>query len=229
MERQIGNATGSLISPERLKTLADGVFAIVMTLLVLELSVPVAKEMGSNSDLLHQLGEMLPEFLIYALSFMIVGIFWVIHHSVFSVIRMYDTTLVWLNILFLMFVSLIPFSTALIGKNGFITVTAVLYGLNMLLLFNLGWITWAFGTGKRGLADENIDPHIVRGGKRMGFVYTAIMLPAIGMAFINPKVSFIVYTLFVVTFIIFTLVGRGETAMVLPVSAREENDSQSTE
>jgi uncharacterized membrane protein len=212
------DASGGVISPERLKSLADGVFAIAMTLLVLELSVPVAKGVSNNSDLWHKLGEMWPEFLIYALSFMVLGIFWVIHHSVFSVVRMYDTTLVWLNILFLMFVSLIPFSTALTGKNGFITVTAIIYGLNMLLLFNLGWATWSFTTGKPGLADEHLDPNIIRGGQRMGLVYTAIMLPAIGLAFVIPAVSFLIYTLFVLAFIIFTLIGKGEVAMILPVS-----------
>ena len=103
----------------------------------------------------------------------------------------------WLNIVFLMFVSLIPFSTALVGKNGFITVTAVIYGINMMLLFNLGWATFAFTTGKRRLVGEDYDPQIIKGGKLMGLVYTLIMAPAIGIAFINPKVSFIIYALFV--------------------------------
>ena len=165
-----------VISPERLKALADGVFAIVMTLLVLQLGVPVAKGLSKETELLRELGKLWPEFLIYVLSFMILGVFWVMHHAVFSVVRMYDTTLVWLNILFLMFVSLIPFSTALAGKNGFVTVTAVIYGVNMLLIFNLGWATWAFITGKRKLADKSIDPIVVRGGNRMGLFYAAVML-----------------------------------------------------
>ncbi|NTV80265.1 MAG: DUF1211 domain-containing protein, partial [Candidatus Aminicenantes bacterium] len=66
-----------VISPERLKALADGVFAIVMTLLVLELSVPVAKGLSKETGLLRELGKLWPEFLIYGLSFMILGVFWV--------------------------------------------------------------------------------------------------------------------------------------------------------
>lgn len=146
--------SGAFTPPERLSTLADGVFAIVMTLLVLELSVPVVKGLSSNSELLHKLAEMWPEFMIYGLSFMILGVFWVIHHSIYADVKRYDTTLVWLNIVFLMFVSLIPFSTALVGKNGFIKVTAVIYGVNMLFLFNLGWATFAFTTGKRRLSQS---------------------------------------------------------------------------
>ena len=214
--------SGAAISPERLRTLADGVFAIAMTLLVLELSVPVVKGLSSNSELLHKLREMWPEFLIYGLSFMILGIFWVIHHTVYADIKRYDTTLVWLNITFLMFVSLIPFSTALVGKNGFITVTAVIYGINMMILFNLGWATFAFITGKRQLVGEDYDPKVIKGGKLMGLVYTLIMIPAIGMAFISPKISFIIYGIFVLAFIFFTMLGKGEVAMVMPVPPDSE-------
>jgi uncharacterized membrane protein len=220
------DVSGSIVSPERLKTLADGVFAIVMTLLVLELSVPVVKGVSRNSELLHKLVEMWPEFLIYGLSFMILGIFWVIHHSIYADVRRYDTTLVWLNILFLMFVSLIPFSTALVGKNGFITVTAVIYGINMLLLFNLGWITFSFTTGKRHLVGEDYDSKVIKGGRLMGLVYTSIMVPAIAIAFVNPKVSFIVYAVFVLVFIIFTVLGKGEVAMVMPMPAESEKERE---
>lgn len=211
------DVSGLVTSAERLRTLADGVFAIVMTLLVLELSVPVIKGSSGNSELLHKLAEMWPEFLIYGLSFMILGVFWVIHHSLYADVKRYDTTLVWLNIVFLMFVSLIPFSTALVGKNGFITVTAVIYGINMLLLFDLGWATFTFITGKRRLVGEDYDPKVIKGGKLMGLVYTMIMVPAIAIAFALPKVSFLIYALFVLAFIFITILGRGEVAMIMPV------------
>ncbi len=222
MKQNKVNVSGTAASPERLRTLADGVFAIVMTLLVLELSVPVVKGLPGNTELFQKLGEMWSEFPIYALSFMILGIFWVIHYSIFADVRRYDTTLVWLNIAFLMFVSLIPFSTALVGKNGFIKATAVIYGINMLLLFNLGWATFAFVTGKRRLVGEDYDPRIIKGGKLMGLVYTLIIVPAIAVAFVHPKISFIIYALFVLAFIVFTMLGKGEVAMVIPVRSESE-------
>jgi uncharacterized membrane protein len=213
-----------VITPERLNTLADGVFAIAMTLLVLELSVPVVKEASINAGLTHKLLEMWPEFLIYGLSFMIMGIFWVIHHSLFVAVKKYDTTLVWLNILFLMFVALIPFSTSLFGKYGAIKVTAFIYGVNMLVLFNLGWVIWAFITGKRRLVDKNIDPNLVKGANLMGLVYSLVMLPAIGISFISPKISFLVYTIIVAVFIIMSMLGKAEVAMVMPVRSKSDED-----
>jgi len=212
-------------SPERLRTLADGVFAIVMTLLVLELGVEEIAKTSANKELIHGLLEMWPRFLIYGLSFLILGIFWVIHHVLFDAIKRNDTPLIWLNILFLMFVALIPFSTSLFGKFGAKQITALIYGVNMLLLFNSGWAIWAYATGKHRLVDSDLDPSLIRAGSLMGLVYTLILIPAIGISFIKPIISFYIYIFIVVVFIISTALGRGEIVMSMPVASKsKEND-----
>ena len=210
--------------PDRLKALADGVFAIVMTLLVLELGVEEIAKTSANKELVHGLLEMWPRFLIYGLSFLILGIFWIIHHVLFDAIKRSDTPLIWLNILFLMFVTLIPFSTSLFGKFGAKQITALIYGINMLFLFNLGWAIWVYATDKNRLVDRDLDPSIIRGGSLMGFVYAVIMIPAIGISFIKPIVSFYIYIFIVVAFIISTALGRGEIAMSMPVAAKSKKN-----
>ncbi len=216
--------TETASSPDRLKALADGVFAIVMTLLVLELGVEEIAKTSENKELIHGLLEMWPRFLIYGLSFLILGIFWVIHHVIFDAIKRNDTPLVWLNILFLMFVALIPFSTSLFGKFGAKQIAALIYGANMLLIFNLGWAIWAYATGKRRLVDSKLDPALIRGANLMGLVYTLVMIPAIGISFINPIISFYVYIFIVIVFIISTALGRGEIAMSLPVTPKSKKN-----
>jgi uncharacterized membrane protein len=211
-------------SPERLRTLADGVFAIVMTLLVLELGVEEIAKTSANKELIHGLAEMWPKFLIYGLSFLILGIFWVIHHVLFDAIKRNDTPLIWLNILFLMFVALIPFSTSLFGKFGAKQITALIYGVNMLLLFNLGWAIWVYATGKHRLVDSDLDPALIRAGSLMGLVYALVMLPAIGISFINPIISFYIYIFIVVVFIISTAMGRGELVLSIPVKTKSEKN-----
>ncbi len=213
-------------SPERLKTLADGVFAIVMTLLVLELGVEGIAKTSNNTEIVHGLLEMWPHFLIYGLSFLILGVFWVIHHSIFDAIKRFDTTLTWLNILFLMFVALIPFSTALFGKFGAKQITALIYGINMLLIFNSGWAIWAYVTKKRRLVEEDLDASLIRGANLMGLAYTLIMIPAISLSFINPVISFCIYGFIVVAFIIFTALGRGEIVMTLPSAANSAENNE---
>ena len=209
-----------LISPERHQTLADGVFAIVMTLLVLELGVEGIAETASNAGVIHGLLEMWPRFLIYGLSFLILGIFWVIHHTLFDAIIRYNTTLTWLNILFLMFVALIPFSTALFGEYGAMQITALIYGANMLFIFCSGWAIWAYVTGKRRLVAKDLDPAVVRGGSLMGLAYAIIMISAMGISFLNPVISFFVYGFIVVAFIAFTALGRGEIVMSVPTAPK---------
>ncbi len=216
--------TESASSPDRLKALADGVFAIAMTLLVLELGVEEIAKTSANKELIHGLLEMWPRFLIYGLSFLILGIFWVIHHVIFDAIKRNDTPLVWLNILFLMFVALIPFSTSLFGKFGAKLITALIYGANMLLIFNLGWAIWAYATGKLRLVDSDLDPALIRGANLMGLVYTLIMIPAIGISFINPIISFYVYIFIVVVFIISTALGRGEIVMSMPTAPKSNKN-----
>ncbi len=216
--------TESVSSPDRLKALADGVFAIVMTLLVLELGVEEIAKTSANKELIHGLLEMWPRFLIYGLSFLILGIFWVIHHVIFDAIKRNDTPLVWLNILFLMFVALIPFSTSLFGKFGAKQITAIIYGANMLLIFNLGWAIWAYATGKHRLVDRDLDPALIRGANLMGLVYTIVMLPSIGISLIQPIISFYIYIFIVIVFIISTALGRGEIVMSMPVASKPKKN-----
>jgi len=219
------NVPESQDPPDRLKALADGVFAIVMTLLVLELGVEEIAKTSVNKELIHGLLEMWPKFAIYGLSFLILGVFWVMHHSIFDAIKRSDSTLSWINILFLMFVSLIPFSTLLVGRFGVNQITALLYGVNMFLLFNLGLALWSYATGKFRLVDSDLDPQLVKGGKYMGLVYAIIMIPAIGTSFVNPVISFSIYSLIVIVFILSTAFGRWEIAMILPVGPKSGEKS----
>ena len=94
---------------DRIVNLSDAVFAIAMTLLVLDLRVPDLPEGLVDSELPAALLSLWPKYLGYVLSFVVIGTFWVIHHSIFRSIRRYDRTLLWLNFLFLMFVAFVPF------------------------------------------------------------------------------------------------------------------------
>ena len=205
---------GSPVGSDRQKALADGVFAIVMTLLVLELGVPVVTGTSINSSLAHGLLEMWPEFLIYVLSFMVLGIFWLMHHAIFDTVRYYNTSLAWINIVFLMFVSLIPFSTALFGEHGAERMTALFYGGNLVLLFITLVSLWGYSTSLGRLTEGEIDQRFVRGGKLMGIVYIILILITMGISFVSPVASFIIYGVLVVTIILLTAFGKAEIVYV---------------
>jgi uncharacterized membrane protein len=100
----------------RLEAFSDGVFAIIVTLLVLELKVPSLADHRSAAELGHQLQELLPKFLSWLISFIIVCKFWLNHHHVLGLARHANYAMVWLNAIFLMFQSFVPFPTALMGE-----------------------------------------------------------------------------------------------------------------
>jgi uncharacterized membrane protein len=99
----------------RIEAFSDGVFAIIVTLLVLDLKVPALKDPGSVAELAHDLAALLPQFLSWLISFVIVCKFWLNHHHVLSLARHADYGMVWLNSIFLMGQAFIPFPTALLG------------------------------------------------------------------------------------------------------------------
>ncbi len=208
---------GPASSPQRLVALGDGVFAIVMTLLVFQLGVPLAAEVRGDGELSSQLVEMWPEFLIYGLSFLVLGVFWLIHHLVFDVIERYDTTLIWLNIVFLMFAALIPFSSRLFGEHGATSVTALVYGINMLVVFAMGWAIFSYATRRERLVANDFDAAVERGGNVMGLVYMLFMVPAVAVSFLSPVAAFALYGLLVLAIIVFTVIGKAEVVMIWPV------------
>jgi len=215
-----------IIAPHRIVALTDGVYAIVMTILVLELSVPIVVETAVNKELSHGLLEMWPEFLIYGLSFFVLGVFWLMHHFIFDSIRRYDAALSWINIFFLMCTGLIPFSTALFGAYGAETVTAFVYGINMFFGFLGLWALWLYATGKHRLVDADLEQDLIKGGNLMAMAYLIIILVALGLSFLNPVISFILYFLIVVAVIILTAMGKVELVTTLPVRQSNERGSE---
>ena len=211
-----------IIAPHRILSLTDGVYAIVMTILVLELSVPIVMGTAVNKELSHGLLEMWHEFLIYGLSFFVLGVFWLMHHFIFDSVKQYDPTLSWINIFFLMCTGLIPFSTALFGAYGAERITALIYGINMFFGFLGLWSLWLYATGKNRLVDSDVDPYVKKGVNMMAIAYLTKILIALGIAFVNPVISFILYFLIVTAVIILTAIGKFELVTILPVTRKTE-------
>jgi uncharacterized membrane protein len=193
MTRPKDSPSSSIFTTSRLEALSDGVFAIVMTILVLEIGVPMITGAAANTELMRELAEMWPKFLAYVLSFLVLGVMWVNHRFMFHHIRRSNNKLAWLNILFLMFVSLVPFSTSLLGEYGDTQTAVVAYGVNLILILVAGLMLWSYVTGKYRLVDDDIDPRIVKRTKIMFSVSFFYFLVAMGVSFISPIASFCIY------------------------------------
>ena len=118
---------------DRIVNFSDAVFAIALTLLVLDIRVPEISEDRVADELPAQLLALWPKNFGYVLSFVVIISFWNIHHSIFSTIRGYDRGLIWLNSIFLMFVAVVPFPTALISEYGSHQLPMVIYAATLAL------------------------------------------------------------------------------------------------
>jgi len=129
-------------STERLAALSDGVFAVAMTLLVLDLHIPAADGVHTESDLIHLLASLAPRLLVYMLSFLSLGIFWVGQQTQINYFARSDRDLTWVHLGFLFVVSLMPFSTALMAEFFAYRTALVAYWLNILFLGLLLLLSW---------------------------------------------------------------------------------------
>jgi uncharacterized membrane protein len=127
-----GDTSGDL-ALDRLVFFSDAVFAIAITLLVLEIPVPHLPH-ESIPATWRRFGALWPSFFAFVLSFFVIGRFWMGHHERFGTVRRFDSRLMWPNMLYLMAIAFMPFSTAFLGSNLGRFVPAVVYNLSMLVL-----------------------------------------------------------------------------------------------
>lgn len=142
-------------SVERLAALSDGVFAVAMTLLVLDLKVPVMETVHSEHDLWAGLVAMAPRLLMYMMSFMTLGIFWVGQQTQLNHLEQSDRGLSWIHLVFLFLVSITPFSTTLLAEFTAYKLALVEYWLNILLLGVTLYFSWVCAMEK-GLVKHDI-------------------------------------------------------------------------
>lgn len=117
-------------NPERVLAFTDGVFAIIITILVLELKVP---DLSSGQSLGDSLSEMRPTMVAFVISFLLVGMYWTLHRNMFSEVRYVNTKVVWLNLLFLLPASMIPFAASVVGEYEDNATALHLYGAVLIL------------------------------------------------------------------------------------------------
>lgn len=187
----------------RVASLTDGIFGAVMTILGLTLTVPYI--IGPPNQPLPDFSSILTSVLIYALSFVTISVFWVGHHIIFHYVRRTDRTLIWLNNFFLLFIGLLPLTTALLGRHDLDQATIVVYGLNLLAVQAFLYTSFAYATIHHHLVDATLDETFIRSGRRRILLGPCFSSAAILLSFLNPLLSLGVYVLFPV---IFMLPGR---------------------
>ena len=201
MNAQSNRGTGSLLGKTRIEAFSDGVFAVAITLLVLNLQVPQLAATVVSRELVPKLFELWPRLLLYMLSFVIVGIYWVAHHNTFNYIKRSDRILLWLNLLLLLCIVFIPFPTALIGQYPEQRISVVIYGGTLVITGLVLQLLWWYATSNHRLVDWDIDPQLVQMATRKNLTPPLIYLLAIGVSFLSVQISLIFFILVPVLYI----------------------------
>ena len=175
----------------RLEAFSDGVLAIIITIMVLELKVPHGKE-------LSDLGDSANGFLTYVLSFVYIGIYWSNHHHMFHVVEEVSGGVLWANLHLLFWLSLFPFTTAWMDETDFATTPVVVYGVNLLLAaiayYALQQVIFRVpgGAGLREALGRDLK------GKASPLIY----LTGIALAFVQPWLGVAVFTVVAVIWLV---------------------------
>ena len=187
----------------RIETFSDGVFAIAITLLIIEIGVPHVEATGSLSD---KLVHLWPSYLGYATSFLVIGTVWANHHNRFRFIVRSDHVLLFLNVLFLMCVAFIPFPTALLAEyireeehrttavsvySGTLAVTAVFFTL-----------LWLYAAGNYRLVDRSVDPSLLRAMTRRFVFGMLLYVAAFALAFVSATASLALIVILALIFVL---------------------------
>jgi len=179
----------------RIEALTDGVFAVAMTLLVLDIRVPELQQPLATAELPLKLLSLWPKFLSYTISFVILGVYWVGHHVQLSFIRRADRPLLWINILFLLWVALVPFSTALLSEYATTRIAIAIYGANLIAIGLTLALHWWYATTESRHVDPDIDRGLVRGAMYRTLMGPLVYVIAIGLSFFRAEVSLALYAL----------------------------------
>lgn len=183
------------LAKNRIEALADGIFAVAMTLLVLDIKSPVNVWFDTSRALADHLGTLEHSFIMYAISFVVLGMFWLGHHLQFHYVRYVDRPLLWINLAFLLCTVLVPFSTDLMGDHGHLRLPVFVYGANLLVLALLLLAHLHHLAANPDLASPDFAETAVVHMRTQLLMFTVIPLASVAASLFNPRVGMYLYVL----------------------------------
>lgn len=184
---QLGSST------DRLRNLSDGVFAIVITLLILEIKAPHLTDPTSGAELLREIGKLWPKLLSYLISFFMVGIYWVGHRNVFEAIQRCDRPLMWLNNFFLLGVTFLPFPAAILGEYHANDIALTIYGANLAVISLFLFLMVRYAGRHPHLLGAHVTAGLLSAGRIIILTPFAFYGLAALVAFVAPKLSLLIF------------------------------------
>jgi len=181
------------MNKNRLEAFSDGVIAIIITIMVLELETPQSTDWSS-------LKQLIPIFLSYAISFVYVGIYWNNHHHLLYATKNINAGIMWMNLNLLFWLSLMPFATSWMGENNFEKNTVVLYAIN-LMICGISFTILQKVITKTHMYNESMKI-VMKKSYNKGIISSIGYLISIPMAFIESRISFAIFIIVAIVWLI---------------------------
>jgi uncharacterized membrane protein len=178
--------------PSRVLALTDGVFAIIITLLVLDIHVP---ELTAHETLTAAISAVRPSFVAFVVAFIVASMQWVGHRDLFTLIRYTDRGIIWLNLLALFTVCLLPFGSAQLGRYHDQSLALRMFGLILIATSVTRTVIWAYAVRKPSLVHEPLDRASICSGLALSAFPVAVYAVAFTIAGVSPQASLAVYAL----------------------------------
>ncbi|MBU0490475.1 MAG: DUF1211 domain-containing protein [Chloroflexi bacterium] len=192
---------------DRIVFFSDAVIAIAITLLVLEVKVPEIEPNLVSAELTQQVLALWPRYMGFLVSFWVIALYWSSHHRIFGFIKGYDRPLMFLNLLFLMCIAFVPFTTDLVFTYPGQFIAVVFYagtvaGMGLAILG-----VWLYAARKRRLVDADLPRSTVSAIRNNLLAGPTVFLLSIGLAFVNPTWAMISWILTLPVYLMFRLAG----------------------
>jgi uncharacterized membrane protein len=188
------------LSPKRVEGLADGVFAIVMTLLVIDIHAPIA---SSSAELAATLVSQWPEFLSYAISFIVLGVMWFGHRMEFHYITRMDRQGVLTSLLFMATVTFLPFSSSLMERNIEQPLAVAIFGMNVFFATTLRWWHWHHvSTTGHWFFRASTPPRMIRSIRIRAMIVPLLYLVASALTWLSIPVAIVLFVAIPVVYVV---------------------------
>lgn len=174
---------------EHVISFADAIFAFSITFMAISIQIPSLAQNLTQTQVINRLVELVPEFEIYVISFFVIGIYWIAYHQIFNHMVGSHYIITWLTLIFLFFITLIPFATNLQIGYGSYQIVFILYALVLTIAGSLLTITWLYAT-KNKLIDENLTPIEIHNISLETILPPTVFLLSILVSIINLQIAY---------------------------------------
>ncbi|MBU1670788.1 MAG: DUF1211 domain-containing protein [Actinobacteria bacterium] len=175
------------VSLDRIQSFSDGVFAVAITLLILDVRLPtVPRGTTDNAALARALGNQWPHYVAYVISFLVIGAFWMGHHQLFNRLARHDQLFAWLNVIFLMGIVFIPYPTSILSEYGETRVATIFYAASLVTCGLLNLLLGAYASWHGRLLKKDVQMSEIRDSVLSNVTYIFVFAASIGIAFISP-------------------------------------------